>query len=222
MLAVRDPQAQLTGRDAFLTGQLSLQLHEQADRCVPGENAREGEVARSDVNVHPIIDPSRGRRLLNVKFGGKRHVSSREILPRSSGLHSGVTESVAITASDSNFSKNPIRRRPSLRAAKRVRVSPPLPRTRTPSRMTATMKPRQSGHCQITMRRVESPLRVILREAGCTPVSSDGNPAQSLSHVAAPRGLVRTLHFNRPHFARREHGRAGAQPSMTIGKAIRP
>jgi hypothetical protein len=80
--------------------------------------------------------------------------------------------------------------------------------------MAAAMKPRQSGHRQITMRRVECPFRVILGEAGCTPVCCDGNSAQSLSHVAAPRGLVRTLHLIRPHFARREHGRAGASSQL--------
>jgi hypothetical protein len=88
--------------------------------------------------------------------------------------------------------------------------------------MTATMKPRQSGHRQIAVRAMESPLWVIVREAGCPPVSRDGNPAQSLSHVATPRGLIRTLHFIRPLFARRQHATGEQQPSMTIGKAIRP
>jgi len=88
--------------------------------------------------------------------------------------------------------------------------------------MAATMKPRQSGHCQITMSGMESSLWVILREVCCTPVCCNGNPAQALRHVAAPRGLVRTLHFIRPLFARRQHATGDRQPSMTIGKAIRP
>lgn len=212
-----DPHTQLSRADVFLTGQLSLQLHEQADRCMTSEHPRKAEVACRDVNMHSIIDPARGWRLVNVKRSGERHAFSCEILPSSSGLHSGVTESVAITASDSNSSNNRIRPRPEPACGDQRSVSGnPLPfgRARNNSRMTATMKPRQSGHRQIAMRAMEGPFRVILRETGRAPVSSDGNPAQALRHVATPRGLVRTLHQIRPLVARREHGRAGASSQL--------
>lgn len=198
-MLVRKPHTQLTGRDVCGPCQLSLQALAKPLCGVPCENPRKDKVSALDLNVHSVIPPFGDRRLFNVKFGCEWHVSSREILNASSGSRIGLTKSVVNAASDSIFSTNRIRERNPLR---------------TPSRMTPPMEPRQSGHRQIAVSAVESPLRVILRKTGSAPVCCGGYPAQSLSHVTATRGLVRAFHQIRPCFARHQHGRAGASSQL--------
>jgi hypothetical protein len=224
MSAPRDPLDQLAWRDPLLLCQLSLQGGKQADCGMSGEHDRDFCASASNCEFEPVAAPSGRGRAFNKYLGESLHSSPSFACCSPTPYRTVVTESVAIEAelrgsehkalSCKCFSNNRIRARSSLRAAKRARVSPPLPRARTFSRMTTTMQPRQSDHCQITLRSLEGPLGVIHRQAHGAPVSCDSDPAQSLRHVATPRGLVRTLHFIRPLVARREHGRAGASSQL--------
>jgi len=49
MAELRDPFAQLTRTDVVLLGQLSLQLHEQADGCMSGEDPHIRDIAGREI-----------------------------------------------------------------------------------------------------------------------------------------------------------------------------
>jgi len=205
---------------------------EHANCGVASEDDRDLHAPALECDFEPVSVPFDKGREVNEELRHSIHASPSVSCGSPTQYRSVVTESVAIAAglcgfrrkalSCKHFSNNRIRPRSSLRVAKRARVSPPLPRARTFSRTPAPMQPRQPRHCKVAVGGMKGALRVVLGQACRSLVSCNGNSAQTLSHVATPRGLVRTLHFIRPLVARREHGRAGAQSSMTIGKAIRP
>ena len=214
MSALRDPLDQLAWRDPLLLCQLSLQGGKQADRCVAGEHDRDFCASASNCEFEPVAAPSGRGRAFNKYLGASLHASPSFACDFSQPYRTVATKSIANGASSQDSRKNCIRPRPSLRVAKRARVSPPLPRARTFSRTPAPMQPRQPRHCEIAVGGMKGALRVLLGQAGRSPVGSDSDPAQSLRHVATARGLVRTFHFIRPHFARREHGRGRASSQL--------
>lgn len=108
MLFARPPFAQYLLSNSLGLCQLALQLLQEADGGVSGEDPCETDIVCGDVNIHPVVPPYGCRLGIDVKRGGNGHSDSIGKLIEISCCQYGSVKSVANVATTQSSSNNRI------------------------------------------------------------------------------------------------------------------